>query len=299
MMRFLATAVLAVAAVCAAQSGPAASTPASLPGSQPASFRVAAIQAMSDFGKSEANARHLADLVRKAAAGGAQVVVLPETAITGYADYDLKTVWQLDGMQVSPGLTGQSPKDSAEPADGPRVAQLLKLAGELKIYLTVPFVEVDAKSGRYFNTIILAGPDGKPLLHYRKLNPWPYAEKGWTTPGDRGEQYVDTPFGRLGLLVCYDINFEPPRLKAAKVDTLLYCIAWVDKANSTWFTKSLPAIAAKNDLNIVGANWTVPTQPAWIGYGHSLIIDRTGKTLAAVKSDLAEEIIYADLPVAK
>ena len=125
----------------------------------------------------------------------------------------------------------------------------------------------------------------------------PFAEKGWATRGDRGHQYVDTPFGRLALLICYDINSEPPALKKAGVDTLLYPIAWVDAAESTWFHKELPAIAARNKINIIGANWTVPVKQAWHGYGQSLIIDRTGCVLARVSKDVGEQIIYADLSV--
>jgi predicted amidohydrolase len=137
----------------------------------------------------------------------------------------------------------------------------------------------------------------KIALHYRKLNPWPWAEKGWASPGDGGHQFLDTPYGRLGLLVCYDINFEPPKLKANRIDHLLYCIAWVDAAGSTWFSKRLPEIARQADVNIIGANWSVPERPQWHGYGQSLIIRRTGEVAAKVKSDLASEIIYADLPI--
>jgi predicted amidohydrolase len=291
-------AVLAQLAASQTETQPA-SRPQTAPAaqSQPASFRVAAIQFVSEFGNPQANVKRLTPLIRQAAAHGAKVVVLPETAVTGYMSFDLTTTWQADGRQATAGLKGVSPGEAAEPTDGPSVRALAALAGQLGVYLTVPFVEVDPKSGRYFNTIILAGPDGKCLLHYRKLNPWPYAETGWATKGDRGHQYIDTPFGRLGLLVCYDINFEPPALKAARVDTLLYCIAWVDAADSKWYAENLPAIARANGLNIVGANWTVPDKPEWHGYGQSEIIARDGRVLAKAGSDLAEEIIYADLPV--
>ena len=171
------------------------------------------------------------------------------------------------------------------------------MAGELRIYLTVPLVEVDPKQGKYYNTLVLVGPDGKVVLHYRELNPWPWAERGWATRGDRGHQFVDTPFGRLGLLICYDINFEPPALKKNRVDHLLYAIAWVDDADSTWFRKELPDIAREANVNIIGANWSVPEKPDWDGYGQSLIIRRTGEVVARVKKDLGNEIIYADLPI--
>jgi len=267
---------------------------------KPATVKVAAIQFISDFANPIANRKGLEPLIREAAKNGAKMVVLPETAITGYMPIDLKRTWQVDARELTKGLAGVSPKDAAETVPGDSTRAFSKLAKELGIYLTIPILEVDRKSGEYFNTIVLAGPDGEQLLHYRKLNPWPWAECGWATKGDRGHQYVDTPFGRLGLLICFDINFEPPTLKLKKVDHLLYCIAWVDDADSTWFTRHLPNIARENNINIIGANWSVPAvpeKPQWHGYGKSLIIDRTGKVLAKVKSDIGNEIIYAELAV--
>ncbi len=52
-------------------------------------------------------------------------------------------------------------------------------------------------------------------------------------------------------------------------------------------------------MNIIGANWSVPTKPIWHGYGQSLIIRRNGQVVAKVKNDLGNEVIYADLPVGK
>jgi predicted amidohydrolase len=263
----------------------------------PGSVKVAAVQFLSKMGAPAENRRRLAEKIRQAARNGAKIVVVPEAAIAGYMSSDLRTTWQLKGRQVTAGLEGTSPRKFAETVPGQSTRAFAKLSKQLGIYLTVPLLEVDPKSERFFNALVLAGPEGKLLLHYRKLNPWPWAEQGWTTPGDRGHQYVDTPFGRLALLICYDINFEPQRLKDAKIDTLLYAIAWVDDADSTWFDKQLPDIARQSDMNIIGANWTVPQKADWDGYGHTRVISRTGKILAKVKQDVGEEIIYADLPV--
>jgi predicted amidohydrolase len=81
------------------------------------------------------------------------------------------------------------------------------------------------------------------------------------------------------------------------VDHLLYAIAWVDESGSTWFSKELPDIARKANVNIIGANWSVPDQPGWHGYGQSEIISRTGRIFVQAKSDLGNEILYADLPI--
>jgi len=262
-------------------------------------FGAAAVQAVSKFGEPAANRKHLEQLVREAAAKGADLIVLPEAAITGYMSSDLKTTWQLDGREVTEGLKGVSPEHVAESVPGTSTEAFAKLADELEIYLTVPIVECDPQTGKYYNTVVLMGPDGTLLLHYRKINPWPWAERAWTSHGNYGNVFVDTPLGRMGLLICYDINFEPPDLRKLRVDHLLYPIAWVDSENSDWFAKKLPDIAQQNSLNIIGANWMVPqdSKPQWQGYGHSLIISRRRGVLAKADPDRAEQIIYAELPI--
>jgi predicted amidohydrolase len=261
--------------------------------------RVAAVQFISRWARPDENRKNLEPLICEAAKNGAKIVVLPETAISSYMSHDIRLTWQVGDRAVSPELQGVSPQDVAETVPGKSTRIFGNLAKELGIYLTAPFLEFDAKQDKYFNTVVLLDPKGEIVLHYRKLNPWPYAERGWATPGDRGQQFIDTPYGRLGLLICFDINFEPPKLKENRVDHLLYSIAWVDKPKSDWFTKRLPEIARKADVNIIGANWSVPDKLGWYGYGQTLIIRRTGEVAARVKNDLGNEIIYADLPVPK
>lgn len=262
-----------------------------------ATVRVAAVQFISLWAKPAENRKALEPLVREAAKNGAKIVVLPETAITAYMSHDIRLTWHMDGWRMTRGLQGLSPKGYAETVPGESTRAFGELAKELGIYLTVPLVEFDPKQEKFFNTLVLMDPAGQIALHYRKLNPWPWAERGWASPGDRGHQFLDTPYGRLGLLICYDINSEPPKLKANHVDHLLYAIAWVDDPDSTWFTKELPEIAKKANVNIIGANWSVPDQPGWHGYGKSLILLRNGEAAARVKNDLGNEIIYADLPI--
>ena len=260
---------------------------------------MAAVQFISRWARQDENRKNLEPLIREAAKNGAKIVVLPETAISSYMSHDIRLTWQVGDRPVSPELQGVSPREVAETVPGESTRIFGNLAKELGIYLTAPFLELDAKQDKYYNTVVLLDPKGQIALHYRKLNPWSYAERGWATPGDRGQQFIDTPYGRLGLLICFDINFEPPKLKENRVDHLLYSIAWVDDAKSEWFAKQLPEIARKADVNIIGANWSVPDQPGWHGYGKSEIIRRSGEVAARVKNDLGNEIIYADLPIPK
>ena len=252
---------------------------------------MASIQAASEFGKPERNRKVLKDLIEQAAHRGAQIVVLPETAVTGYMSDDLKQTWHVGDRPLTPGLTGTDPKDAAETVPGPSTRFFATIARRWGIYLTVPLLEADRKTGRYYNTLVLIGPDGGILIHYRKLNPWPWAERGWASEGNLGHPVVDTPFGRLGVLICFDIHKQAQELAKLKIDTLLYSIAWVDNKDSDWFPKRLPRIAAANGYNIIATNWTVSTarpEPSWHGYGQSTIVDASGRVLACADHVLQE-----------
>lgn len=259
--------------------------------------RVAAIQMISEFANPDLNRKRACEFVRRAARGGAKIIVLPETAIQGYLSTDLKKTWRVGNRPVQPQLRGVSPEKYAERVPGPSTDCFTSLAKELGVYVTIPLLEKSSAAGIYFNTLCLAAPDGRIALTYRKRNPWNFAESGWATAGDKPVQRIDTEYGRLGLLICYDINFEPPRLKEERVDILLYSIAWVENAKSNWFPIRLPRIARDYNVSIIGANWAVPREQAWHGYGQSSIIHRSGRILASAKSDIGEEIVYADIPV--
>ena len=102
--------------------------------------KVAAVQCHSVFGDVVLNRIHLAALVRRAARKGAKIIVLPETAVTGYMSDDIKRTWQTGDREISDGLTGVDPKAAAETVPGPSTRVFGKLADELDVYLTVPLI---------------------------------------------------------------------------------------------------------------------------------------------------------------
>ncbi|MDP6634952.1 MAG: nitrilase-related carbon-nitrogen hydrolase [Phycisphaerae bacterium] len=261
----------------------------------------AAVQIASKFGDPKGNRKRIRQAVASAARLGAKIVVLPETAVTGYMTYDIKTAWRVPGRNISDELQGSDPKDAAETVPGPSTKFFAPLAKQYGIYLTVPLLEIDRKSGKHYNTSVLLGPDGKILIHYRKRNPWIWAEMGWAEEGNLGNPVVDTPFGRLGLLICFDVHDQFKVMSKKKIDTLLYSIAWVDGAGSDWFSVQLPSRAKECAFNVIGANWTLPKdfKPKWHGYGKSLIISSKGKILAKAAKDLSEETVFAEIPIPK
>jgi predicted amidohydrolase len=264
--------------------------------------KVAAVQCSSDLGDTAANTKKLTRLVKEAAKNGAKIVVLPETAITGYLSQDLKTNWHLTGWPIEKQFAGKDPADHAETIDGDSVKHFAALAKDVGVYLTIPFLEVDKGKGgpRYFNTVCLANPKGEVVAHYRKLTRWPHPEKSWATPGDRGVQTYDTEYGRVGLGICFDIHTVLEKYDGKGLWALLYPIAWVDTEHpAEWFLHKLPDRVKPFKLHVIGANWSVDEKQAWRGYGFSEVISNEGKVVAAAKSLYGEEIVYAELPVAK
>ncbi len=270
---------------------------------QPQTVKVAAVQCSSKMGDVTANTRKVKKLVREAARNGAKIVVLPELCITGYLSQNGKTNWQIPGWPIEDEYVGRSPVSIAQRVPGPTTRHFCHLAKELGIYLTIPFIEVDDSTGksRYFNTVCLAGPRGDIVAHYRKLEPWPQAEKSWATPGDRGLQTFDTEYGRVGLAVCFDIHHVVKKYRSRHLWALLYPTAWADEDYpAEWFYHILPG-QVHDDFkhHIIAANWSVDEPQKWRGFGFSEIISREGKVLSVVKSVFGSEIVYADLPVAK
>ena len=267
----------------------------------PKTVKVAAVQCSSDIGDVAANTKKLTALTREAAKSGAKIVVLPETAVTGYLSQDLKTNWHVKGMPIETRFEGKDPKGFAEPVPGPSTKHFGALAKELDIYLTIPLLEVDITNGkdapRYFNTVCLANPKGEVVAHYRKLTPWPYPEKSWATAGDRGVQTYDTEYGRVGLGICFDIHTILEKYEPKKLWCLLYPIAWVDTEHpAEWMWTKLPERVKPFKHHLVGANWSVDKKPDWRGYGFSVVISNEGKVLASAKSLYGSEIVYGELP---
>ena len=274
-----------------------ADEPAKLP-----TVKVAAVQCSSDLGEVAANTKKLTGLVKEAAEHGAKIVVLPEACITGYLSQDGKTNWHVEGRPLEKEYTGKDPAGFAEAVPGPSTKHFCQMAKDLGIYLTIPLIEVDLKDGpdkpRYFNTVCLASPQGEIAVHYRKLKPWPHAEKSWATDGDRGIQTFDTEYGRVGIGICFDIHSILEKYQDQNLWALLYPIAWADSEYpAEWFYHKLPERLKPFHHHLIGANWSVDEKQDWRGYGFTVIISSDGKVQSAAKSLFGSEVVYAELPV--
>ncbi len=164
----------------------------------------------------EKNVGHAADMVREAAARGAQVICLPELFRTQY-------FCQREDAALF---------DLAEPVPGPTTNKLAEVARSAKAVVIASVFERRA-AGIYHNTAVVLDVDGSVKGIYRKMHipddPL-YYEKFYFTPGDLGFRAFDTEFGKIGALVCWDQWYpEGARLTAlAGAQVLFYptAIGW-------------------------------------------------------------------------
>lgn len=277
-----------------------AQTPSPETTKPPTTVKVAAIQCSSDLGAVAQNRKKLIRLTEEAAGKGAKIVVLPEAAITGYLSQDLRVNWRLAGWPMEDKFLGKDPKGAAETIPGPSTRAFAEVSKRLGIYITVPLVETTGgENPKYFNSVCLATPKGEIVAHYRKLTPWPYPEKSWATPGDRGVQTFDTEYGRVGLAICFDIHTILEKYQPKKIWALLYPIAWVSNSHpADWFWHKLPSRIKPFGHYVVGANWSVDQEQPWYGYGFSTIYGQNGEILATSHRLFGDEILYSELKTA-
>jgi N-carbamoylputrescine amidase len=168
------------------------------------SIRVAAVQTPAAPNVA-AGLEHATPLVARAAADGAQLVLLPELMATHY-------VFTADMW------------DSAEPDQGPTVQWLRETAQRLGIWLGTSYLQASGED--FFNTFVLAGPHGEEAGRVRKQTPAMYEPCFFR--GEPGPHVIDTELGRIGVGICNDNHrsYLPPLLQQGGADLLLMPHCW-------------------------------------------------------------------------
>ncbi|HEX7729783.1 MAG TPA: carbon-nitrogen hydrolase [Terracidiphilus sp.] len=252
----------------------------------------------------EANLEAAVGHIREAAKRGAQVVCLPELFRAQY-------FCQREDLRLF---------DLAEPIPGPSTKRLGELARELRVVIVASLFERRAP-GLYHNTAVTMGTDGAILSVYRKMHipddPL-YYEKYYFTPGDLGFKSADTPFGRIGTLVCWDQWYpEGARLTALQGAEILFyptAIGWhpAEKEEfgeaqyDAWQTIQR-AHAIANGVYVAGVNRVGCENGDVLGnraegpglefWGGSFLADPFGRVIAKASHD-KEEILIGTVDLA-
>lgn len=170
----------------------------------PSPLRTALLQSSGRLRDVAWNLRNLDDAAARAADAGAGLLVAPEMYLTGYA-------------------IGADVRRLAEPADGPSAEAVAAIAARRGLAVLYGYPERGESDGQVFNSARAVGADGTPLLDYRKTHLFGCFEREHFTPGDTPVVQADLGGLRIGVLICYDVEF-PENVRAhalAGTDLLL------------------------------------------------------------------------------
>jgi predicted amidohydrolase len=149
-------------------------------------MRIACCQIAPDVGDASVSATEAGRAIAAAVAEGAEIVVLPELANSGYVFRSEAEV-----------------RAAATPADGEVLASWAAAAGRDAIVIA-GFCELASDGTIHNSAAVIDG--GGVLAVYRKVHLWA-EEQRWFTPGNDRAPVLDTRHGRIGVAICYDLEF--------------------------------------------------------------------------------------------
>jgi predicted amidohydrolase len=201
-------------------------------------------------------------------------------------------------------LTGYRCKDElrdlAEKIDGPSITYLKKVAWNKKCYIIfgMPLEDNNVK-GLIHNSAVLIHPDKKVDIYNKWFLPTfgPFEEKIFFDEGESLKVF-DTKYGKIGLLICYDIYF-PEICKAYSLQgaDIIICISASPSTTKKYFEKLLPARAIENTTYMIYVN-IVGTQEDLVCWGGSQVYSPLGELL--VKAPYYKEnVTVCDLDISK
>ena len=233
-------------------------------------------------------------MVREAAAAGAGFVLTPEVTNCISLDRDHQA------------------KVLTEEKSDPVLRVLREEAAAQNVWISVGSVGLLAghADGRYANRSVLIGPDGGIRARYNKIHMFDvniseaetFRESAAYKPGERAVVF-DTPFGRIGMTICYDLRFPHLHraLAQAGADILLCPAAFSPVSGAAHWETLLRARAIETGAYVLAAAQT-GEHPSSTGktrktYGHSLAVSPWGEVLADAGTDPG--IVYVEIDPAE
>ena len=151
-------------------------------------MKIALWQSVGVPGDKQANLAALGERALAASAAGARLLLCPECFLAGY-----NVAEQIAAL--------------AEPAAGPSAQRISEIARQAGIAIVYGYAEKEEKSGDIFNAVQAIGPDGAVLGHYRKTHLFSDFEHGIYKAGCAFAAPFNFEGWRIGLLICYDVEF--------------------------------------------------------------------------------------------
>jgi nitrilase len=268
--------------------------------------KVACVQAEPVILDLERTLDRLEELAGEAAGNGAELVVFPETFVPAYPSSRWAKAfagWQNDGAKQTFARLAQNSVAVGSPSE----RRLGAAARELGIWLVTGVNEVEPdRSGTIYNSLLYHSPDGELALHHRKLVPTNHERLIWGQGDGRGLHAVDTGFGRLGGLICWENYMPLARVALYQSGIEIYIASTAD--DSAEWQATLVHIARESRAYVVApchyqrassypGDFPLAAELAGddlLGYGGSAILAPNGSYLAEPLYE-TEGILYADL----
>jgi nitrilase len=274
--------------------------------------KAAVVQAAPALFDREATVQEACRLTAEAATQGAGLILFPEAFIPAYPR----------GLSFGTVVGSRTPEGrrtwerywaNAVDVPGPTTDALGEAAREAGVYLAVGVIERDTafSRGTLYCTLLYFGPDGRLLGKHRKLKPTAAERLIWGEGDGSTLTVVDTPFGKVGGLICWE-NYMPLARMAMYAKGVEIYLAPTADGRERWVA-TLRHIALEGRCFVLGCNQFVTKgmypadlpgiedlegQPEALCRGGSVIISPLGDVLAGPLWD-REGILFADMDMAE
>jgi predicted amidohydrolase len=235
----------------------------------------------------EANARKLAAAIAEAGARGADMLFTPE--MSGLLDRD----------------RARAAANVREEGDDPVLAAVREAAAKAGLWVQLGSLALNAgrSDGRLVNRAFLIDADGAIRARYDKIhlfdvdlpNGESWRESAAYAPGERGV-IAETPWGRLGLSICYDLRFPDlyRALSDGGADMLAIPAAFTVPTGEAHWHVLLRARAIEAGVFVVAAAQSGEHEDGRTTFGHSLVVDPWGEVLLDMGEDESVAVVEID-----
>jgi nitrilase len=221
-------------------------------------------------------------LIAEAAAAGAQLVALPEYfPLIGASDAERLTARELDG-------------------DGPMQVFLAEAAARHGLWLIGGSIPLRADNpAKLRNACLVFDPEGRRVARYDKIHLFGFnkGEESYDEAAtiERGDEVVafESPLGRVGVAICYDLRFPELFRRMGEVDLLILPAAFTETTGRAHWEILLRARAIENQCYVLAAAQGGRHPNGRMTHGNSMIIDPWGEILARI--DKGEGVVVAEL----
>jgi predicted amidohydrolase len=214
------------------------------------------------------NLRKIEELTLRAKQQAADLVIFPELCLTGYVVKD--QLYEL-----------------AETIPGPSTRRIEELARKTGMHVVFGMPELSEKTrATMYNTAVFVGPEGVIGKYHKMYLPTHsvFEEKRYFRPGYQTAAY-DTPIGKIGLCICYDLFFpEITRLTRLAGAQLIVCISASPSVRRSYFETLTAARALENTSYLAYVN-LVGIEDGLQFWGGSRVLSPTGDIVARAKYD--------------